>query len=59
MDFEVKIKQNLEKNGFKNDVFLDCVFLSIFGGFGEDLGRVLGGFWRLLASLKRFLSVIF
>ena len=48
MDFEVKDQTNREKNGSKNDVFLDCVFLSILGGFGEGLGRVLGGGWSLL-----------
>ena len=43
MDFEVEISKNREKNASKNDVFFDCVFLSIVGGFGEGFGTLLGG----------------
>ena len=43
MDLEVEISKNREKSASKNDVFFDCVFLSIFGGFGEGFGMLLGG----------------
>ena len=43
MDFEVEISKNHEKNASENDVFFDCVFLSILRGFGEGFGTVLGG----------------
>ena len=39
MDFEVKNVKIREKIRFKTSVFFDCIFLSILGGFGEDLGR--------------------
>ena len=41
----------MEKNDSPNNAFFDCVFLSISGGFGEGLGRVLRGVWRVLAPL--------
>ena len=59
MDFEVKNQKILEKIRFKNNVFFDCIFLWILGGFGEGLGRVLGGVWRLLASLRSLFGVDF
>ena len=43
MDFEVEISKIREKNASKNYVFFDSVFLSIFGGFGEGFGMLLGG----------------
>ena len=46
MDFEVKNQKILEKIRFKSNVFFDCIFLWILGGFGESLGRVLGGVWE-------------
>ena len=43
----------------KSNVFFDCIFLWILGGFGEGLGRVLGEVWRLLASLRSLFGVDF
>ena len=43
MDFEAEISKNREKNGSKNYVFFDCIFLSILGGFGKGFGTLLGG----------------
>ena len=43
MDFEVEISKIREQNASKNYVFFDSVFLSIFGGFGEGFGMLLGG----------------
>ncbi len=59
MEFEVKDQKILEKIRFKNNVFFDCIFLWILLGFGEDLGRVLGGVWRLWEPLRPFFGVIF
>ena len=59
MDFAVKNHKNCEKMNSKNNVFFDCIFLWILGGFAEDFGRVLGGVWRLSASLGSLLGVIF
>ena len=59
MDFEVKMEESREKNGFPNNAFFDRVFLSISDGFGKGLGRVLGGVWRLLASLRSLFGVDF
>ena len=49
MDFDLEIEEHREKNGSPNNAFFDHVFLSISGGFGKGLGRVLGGVWRVLA----------
>ena len=38
-----KYRKIVKKNASKNDVFFDSVFLSIFGGFGEGFGMLLGG----------------
>ena len=43
MDFETEISKNREKNGSKNYVFFDCIFLSILGRFGKGFGTLLGG----------------
>ena len=59
MDFEVKNQKIREKISSKNNVVFDCIFLWVLGGFGEDFGRVLGGVWRLLASLGSLFGVIF
>ena len=48
MVLEVKIEENLEKNGFKNVIFFAYVFESILERFGEGFGRVLGGVRELL-----------
>ena len=31
-----------------------CVILDALGGFGEGIGRVRGGVWRLLSLLDHF-----
>ena len=36
----LKIEKNREKWVLKNEVFLDIVLASIFGGFGQVFGRV-------------------
>ena len=59
MDFEAKNQKICDKVFSKNNDFFDCIFLWILGGFGEDFGRVLGGVWRLLASLGSLFGVIF
>jgi len=59
MDFEAKNQKIREKVSSKNNDFFDCIFLWILGGFGEDFGRVLGGVWRLLASLGSLFGIIF
>ena len=60
LDFEVKIEKNQKKNVSKKNLFSDCVFLSIFGGFGQIWGGVWEGFgasWRLLGHfLASFLE---
>ena len=48
MVLEVKIEENLEKNGSKNVIFFAYVFESILERFGEGFGRVLGGVRELL-----------
>ena len=58
LDFEVKIEKNREKNVSKKDVFFDCVFLSILGGFRGDFGEGLGGVWSLLAPLGPFFGAL-
>ena len=59
MDFEVKNQKILEEIRFKNNVFFDCIFLWILGGFGEDFGMVLGGVWSLLVPLGALFGIIF
>ena len=46
MDFEVKNQKIRETISSKNNVVFDCIFLWVLGGFGEDFGRILGGFWE-------------
>ena len=38
MDFELKNRENCEKNYSPNDVIFDCIFPLILGGFGHDFG---------------------
>ena len=59
MDFEVKNQKIREKISSKNNVVFDCIFLRILGGFGTDFGKVLGGFWRLLAFLRSLFGINF
>ena len=59
MDFEVQNQKIHEKISSKNNVVFDCIFLRVLGGFGKDFGRVLGGVWRLLASLGSLFGVFF
>ena len=59
MDFEAKNEKDREKNSSQNDVFFECIFILVLGGFGEDFGRVWGGVWSLLAPLGPLFGVIF
>ena len=59
MDFEIKNRENREKNYSPNYVFFDCIFPLTLGGFGEDFQRVLGGVWRVSAPLGSLFDVIF
>ena len=59
MDFELKNRENCEKNYSPNDVIFDCIFPLILGGFGKDFGWVLGRVWRILAPLGPLFGVIF
>ena len=59
MDFEVKNRENCEKNNSPNDVIFDCIFPLILGGFGKNFGLVLARVWRILAPLGPLFDVIF
>ena len=59
----LKIRAKIGLKRFKivseNHVFFDVDFLSIWGGFGRVLGRVLGGVWGFLSPLGRFSGLFF
>ena len=60
MDFEVENQKILEKIRFKSNVFFDCIFLWILGGFGEGFGRgleALGVSW--VTFWRHFLKLVF
>mgnify|MGYP005689350689 CR=1 FL=1 len=59
MDFHVKNLKNIAKVSSRNNGFFDSIFQWMLGGFGEDFRRVLGGVWRLLASLGSLFGIIF
>ena len=64
MTLSKKNRKIMKRNGSKNYVFCDCVFLLILGGFREDFGmclQALGTSWvtfryRILGLVFRTLS---
>ena len=55
-----KYRKIVNKNASENNVFFDCVFLSILGGFGEGFGTLLGGDLEPVGlSLAVFLLLFF
>ena len=59
MEIDVKNQKILEKIRFESNVFFDCIFLWILGGFWEGLGRVLGGVWEGFGASWAIFDLIF